>query len=107
MTHDESVLVQLARMEVMLASILEKVTGHGERIDKAEQQLATNTLAIQRLKDNAAADKVTVKATADALKTADEARRSADEQKWTPFQRSFIALSAATAVAAAVIALFK
>jgi len=111
---EESVLIQLARMEVMLASILEKVTGHGTRLDKVEEQAAINTLAIQRLNDSAVANKLTAVATAEALRLADEERRANDddrraasEQQWTPFQRTIAVTLAVVAVASFIVAVIK
>lgn len=51
-------------------------------------------LAMQRLADQAVARDATVLTTAQALKDAEEARRSMAEQRWSPWQKTFAVLAA-------------
>lgn len=59
-------------------------------IEKVAKELATLTLAVQRLGDQAISRDATVITTAAALKDAEAARRNADDQSWSPIAR-FIA----------------
>lgn len=58
------------------------------------------TLAVQRLGDQAVSRDATVVTTAAALKDAEEARRSKDDQSWSPVARLFAVLGALAALAA-------
>lgn len=62
------------------------------------EQLRAMTLAVQRLGDQAEASARTVVTTAAALKEAEAARRSSDEQAWSPMTRIFAVVAALGAV---------
>jgi len=64
------------------------------------RELHDQTLAIQRLGDQAEANAKTVITTAAALKAAEDARRAKGEQTWTPFARTIAVLGGLAALAA-------
>ena len=64
------------------------------------RELHDQTLAVQRLGDQAEANAKTVITTAAALKDAEEARRSKGEQSWTPVARLLAVLGGLAALAA-------
>lgn len=103
----EAVPVTLARMEGVLNNIKEHVTDHGVRLDRAEQNINSLNLVTQRLGDDAQASRETALSLAKALRDADEARRDKSTDAWSPFQRAVVVLSALTALAAVIIAIFK
>lgn len=78
------------------------INGNLGRID---EKLARMELALQRLADATDADRRTVVTTAAALKSADEARRSSDTDRWTPWQKGIALLGAIGAVVGIVIAI--
>jgi uncharacterized protein YdcH (DUF465 family) len=61
-----------------------KINGSMERV---ADELAKQTLAIQRMSDAMTANEATVLKTAAALKDADEARRDQSETRWSPLAR--------------------
>ncbi len=63
---------------------LKTINGSMERVAKS---LAELVLGIAALNQQMTADKETRISTAEALKNAEDARRDADETKWTPWQR--------------------
>ena len=79
-------------------SHLTKINGSMERVADTLQAL---TLAVQRLGDQAEADRRTVITTAAALKAAEEARLATSEKHWTPWQRAFAAIGALVALVTA------
>lgn len=94
----EPIPVQLTRMEGVLNLVAFQVADHGKRLDRAENNIDSLNLVTQRLGDDAKASQATALSLASALKAADEARRDRSVDAWTPFQRSIVVLSAATAV---------
>jgi hypothetical protein len=66
------------------------------------QELHKQTLAVQRLSDQAEANAKTVITTAAALKDAEDARRAKGEQSWTPFARLLAVLGGLAALAAVI-----
>jgi hypothetical protein len=66
------------------------------------REMREQTLAVQRLGDQAEANAKTVITTAAALKDAEDARRAKGEQTWTPFARLIAAFGGLAAVAAVV-----
>lgn len=90
---------QLRRHENHLAKIngsTEKTAVALSALNDTQQQMA---LQLQRLADQMQSSAKTVIATAAALKDADEARRNADDQSWSPYARAFAAVAALAAVA--------
>jgi hypothetical protein len=88
----------------LAGEIAARLAGHDQHfaaingsLDKIAAGLASQTLAIQALADQARADAVTRVATATALKDAEEARRDKGDQSWTPFQRAFAVVAAVAA----------
>jgi hypothetical protein len=67
-------------------------------------EVHTLNLGIQRLMDSAAADRATVLTTAQALKDADDARRSTSETHWTPLSRVITVIAALAVVTGVIIA---
>lgn len=96
----------------------EQIAEHGRRLDKINGSIADSaramhelrltmreemhaqTLAIQRLADEATANAATVISTAKALKEAEAARRDRSTQSWTPFARIIAVLGGLAAIAA-------
>lgn len=103
----EPTSVQLTRMEGVLNLVAFQVTDHGRRLDRAEGNIDSLNLVTQRLGDDAQASRATALSLAKALKEADEARRDKSAEQWSPFQRVAVAISAATALAAIVLAFLK
>jgi hypothetical protein len=93
-----------------LASKLAGYDKHFEAINGSvadtAKELRNLVLAVQRLSDQAEANSRTVIATAAALKAADEFRRSAAEQVWSPFQK-VLALVAGVGVLVTIIISLK
>jgi hypothetical protein len=87
---DGQVAAQLADHAKHFAAI------NGSIADVA-RELATLTLAVQRLGDEARAREATVKTTADALEAARKARADTADSNWTPFQRALAVVAAAAA----------
>lgn len=89
---------------------LEEHDKHFARINGSIDQLVAEVhalvLAMQRLGDQAGADRSTVITTASALKEAEEARRSQGERSWSPVARLFAGLGAAAALASLVGAVY-
>lgn len=84
-----------------------RLAGHDQHfaaINGSLEKIAANqvaqTLAIQRLADQADAYAATELAKAKALKEAEEARRDKTEQVWSPYAKVFAAIAA---IAAAVV----
>jgi hypothetical protein len=75
-------------------------------LEKIAQNQAAQTLAIQQLADQAKADAVTRVATATALKDAEEARRAANDQHWSPFAKTFAVIATLTALVGATIGVY-
>ncbi len=68
-------------------------------IARVAEELHAMRMEIQRQGDRAEADRVTVRTTADALKEAEDARREAGEQRWTPMARIAAVAGALAAIA--------
>lgn len=68
------------------------------------RELHKQTLALQKLGDQAVARDATVITTAAALKSADEQRRAAAEQSWSPWTKLFAVIGAVVALISAVVA---
>jgi hypothetical protein len=64
------------------------------------------TMAVQRLADQATARDATIIATANALRAADEARRTKSEQTWSPWSRIFVAAGALVGIFGVVLAIY-
>jgi hypothetical protein len=67
-------------------------------LHRIANEMHSLTLAVQRLGDQAVARDATVVTTAAALKDAEEARRTASEQSWSPLARVGAALGILVAV---------
>jgi hypothetical protein len=63
-------------------------------------------LAVQRLADQAVSDATTRIATAEALEKAEVARRSRNEQRWSPVAKLLAVLGVIVAVAAVVVTIY-
>lgn len=74
-------------------------------IARMGDELAGVKLALQRLADSADADRRTVVTTAAALKSADDARRTSDTDRWTPWQKGIALIGGIGAVIGIVIAI--
>lgn len=66
------------------------------------REMHANTLAVQRLGDQAVARDATVITTAKALKDADDARRAKAEWSWMPFARLIAVVGGLAAVVVVV-----
>jgi hypothetical protein len=86
-----------------------RLAGHDQHFAQINGQLARIgdemhglKLAVQRLGDAAQSDRSTVKTTAAALKSADEARRDRTESAWSPLTRLSIAVGILAGLATVV-----
>lgn len=79
---------------------LAKINGSMDRVGDKLSQLV---LAVQSLEEGVQADLKTRIATAEALKLADDQRRSEADRRWTPTARIITVILAITAVAGAYI----
>jgi len=68
-------------------------------LERVANELHQMRMEIQRQGDRAEADRLTVRTTAEALKKADDARRAAGEQRWTPMGRIAVMAGALAALA--------
>lgn len=110
---EESLPVQLTRMEGVLNLIAERgkntdrrVDGHAGEIVVIKREITGLQSLTQTLKEGADADKKTAVALALALKEADETRRTKSEQTWTPFQRGILLVSGLAGAAGLYLAIF-
>lgn len=85
--------------------ISERLAGHDRHFESINGQLKrladgqeAGNLELRELRLQAKAAADTVIATAKALKEADEARRLADDQKWTPATRLYMVLGIIAAI---------
>lgn len=90
-----------------------RLAGHDRHFDAINGSLARIAnelhdlkLAVQRLADQAVSDATTRIATAEALEKADLARRSRNEQRWSPVARLLAVLGVVVAVAAIVVSIY-
>lgn len=90
-----------------------RLTGHDQHFATINGSLARIAdemhdvrLALQRLADQAVSDATTRIATAEALEKAELARRSRNEQRWSPVARLLAVLGAVVAVAGVVVAIY-
>jgi hypothetical protein len=90
---------------VAAGQILERLSGHDQHfaqingsMGRIADEMHELVLQVQRLGDSANADRSTVRATAAALKEADEARRQQGVRRWSPFQRVMVAVGATAAL---------
>jgi len=100
---------------VKAGKIDEELAGHGRRLDKIngsmeriadrlgsiDARFSAISMALQQIKDQMAANDVTVEATAKALESAAKAQRQATEKRWQPWQKTL----ALTAVLVAIVGL--
>jgi acetoin utilization deacetylase AcuC-like enzyme len=89
-----------------------RLAGHDRHFDaingslaKLAQEMHLQTLAVQRLGDQADAAAKTVLATASALKAAEEARRAQTEQRWSPIQKLLAVVAGVAAIVAIAVAI--
>lgn len=71
-------------------------------VDRMGTELAGVKLALQRLADAADADRRTVVSTAQALKEAEDTRRAAGSDRWSPWQKLAVLIGALSALAGIV-----
>jgi hypothetical protein len=91
---------------VTAGAIETRLAGHDKHFEALNGSLARVAdelhglkLAMQRLADQAVARDATVITTAAALKDADEARRRAADQRWSPWQKAFAVIATLGVVA--------
>ena len=99
---DESLSVQLTRMEGKIDLLTYKLTTLDSRVDKHEHEIGVLKSDSQRLSEQAVARDATAVALAAALKEAETNRREKSEQTWTPFQRGIALLGGLVTLAALV-----
>jgi len=104
---------------VETGGIISRLEGHDKHfakingsLDAVAEQLAALVLAVQRLGDQAVARDATVVTTALALKDANDARRTADDdhqrttdRRWTPTARLITVVTVLVALAGLVVTL--
>jgi hypothetical protein len=90
----------------MAGGIEARLAGHDRHFEaingslaKMADEMHLMTLGVQRLGDQAEAAAKTVVTTAAALKDAEEARRNATEQSWSPIQKALAVLGSLIAAA--------
>jgi hypothetical protein len=98
---EESLPVQLTRMEGVLNLIAERGQNTDRRVDVHAGEIVVIRGEItglqsltQTLKEGAEADKKTAVALALALKEAEETRRTKTESAWSPFTKLFAVITA-------------
>lgn len=94
------------RIEARLEQYDQHFAAINGSIADTARELHELTLAVQRLGDQAVSRDATVVTTAAALKDAEDARRSKDDQSWSPIARLFAGLAAAAALASLVGAVY-
>lgn len=96
------------RVDGDIAARLEAHDHHFDAINgslaKLAQEMHLQTLAVQRLGDQAEAAARTALATAAALKAADETRRAQSEQRWSPIQKLLAVVAGVAAIVATIVA---
>jgi hypothetical protein len=108
-TPDEQDAYDRGKVDGLLAAKVEEQGQHLDRINGSMEKVATSladlVLGVSALEQQMAADEKTRISTAQALKDAEEARRTADESKWAPWARVTAIVVAATAVLTLVVLL--
>jgi hypothetical protein len=99
--------VQLTRMEGILTLVAYKVDTLVNTVGEHTKDIAGLNLIVARLDQDAAADKRTVEQTAKALREAKEAadataraETAKSERQWTPMNRLYASITAASAILA-------
>jgi TolA-binding protein len=110
---DNSMMVQLTRMEGILNNVNEKVGDLKGRVDRHEQDINMLKADTQQLRSDAVAKDLTVIATAKALSEAKEAADAAgraevaqSERRWSPFARTMTVVATGAAFCAALATLY-
>lgn len=96
---------------VEAGKVLQRLDGHDMHfaringsLERVGDELHGLKLEVQRLSDQAKADAKTLIITAVALKDADQARRDAEQDKWTPVQKAIAVVGVLAVVAGVVVA---
>lgn len=96
---------QAGRIEARLAGHDRHFAAINGHLATLAEQLTSITLAMQRLADSAIAREDTVIATAKTLADADKARRSASDQRWSPWAKLFAVVGVVGVVVAIYLSL--
>lgn len=90
-----------------------RLAGHDRHFDaingsvaRIADEMHDMRLAVQRLADQAVSDATTRIATAEALEKAEMARRSRNEQRWSPVSKLLAVLGVVVAVVAIVVSVY-
>ena len=93
---------ELARKVAEQGEHLDRINGSMERV---ADRLAALVQGVKAVEQQMAADKETRVATAQALKDAEDARRRADETRWSPLARVSLLVGVAVGVVTLVVLL--